>query len=195
MLLGLGNFASGLMLLVSKPFDVGDEVKVAGYWAYVHSISLANTKLKDFGGNIITLPNNTVWGGDIINYTHADLRKVQLGINVKFTQDVEQIQAIWKDITDSHPKVLKDPGAGIFPWSATYDYKMWIGLSAWSTTEDYWGVYVDLLKALQKQLEEKGIELTAPVQEIKIDGASTDTVAAQLPSSSTQLISSGTSSH
>ncbi|MBT9317719.1 mechanosensitive ion channel family protein, partial [Leptothoe spongobia] len=52
----LGNFASGLMLLVNKPFDVGDEVKVAGYWAYVDSISLASTKLKDFSGNIVTLP-------------------------------------------------------------------------------------------------------------------------------------------
>ena len=73
----LGNFASGLMLLVNKPFDVGDEVKVAGYWAYVDSISLANTKLKDFSGNIVTLPNNTVWGADIINYTHADIRKIR----------------------------------------------------------------------------------------------------------------------
>ena len=65
----LGNFASGLMLLLNKPFDVGDEVKVAGYWAYVDSISLASTKLKSFTGNIVTLPNNTVWSSDIINYT------------------------------------------------------------------------------------------------------------------------------
>ncbi len=177
----LGNFASGLMLLISKPFDVGDEVKVAGYWAYVDSISLANTKLKDFAGNIITLPNNTVWGGDIINHTHSDIRKVGLGINVKFTQDVDQLQDIWMAITSAHPKVLKDPAPGIFPYSSTYDYKMWVGLNAWSKTTDFWGVYVDLLKALQRKLDENNIDLAAPVQEIKVDGSSDEAAIAELP--------------
>lgn len=172
----LANFASGLMLLINKPFDVGDEVKVAGYWAYVHSISLASTKLKDFGGSMITLPNNTVWGGDIINYTHADIRKISLGVNVKFTQDVDQLQEIWLGIVSSHSKVLQDPTPGIFPWSATYDYKMWVGLNAWATKGDYWGVYVDLLKALQKQLDANNIELAAPVQEIKLNGSTGKTI-------------------
>lgn len=175
----LGNFASGLMLLISKPFDVGDEVKVSGYWAYVDSISLANTKLKDFGGNIITLPNNTVWGGDIINYTHTDIRKLSLGINIKFRQDVDQIQKIWFDIASSHPNVLKDPGPGIFPWNATYDYHIWVGLTAWAKTDDYWGVYVDALKSLQQQLTAHNIELAAPVQEIKLDESTAHTLDAQ----------------
>lgn len=175
----LGNFASGLMLLINKPFDVGDEVKVAGYWALVDSISLASTKLKDFTGNVITLPNNTVWGGDIINYTHADLRKVSLGINIKFNQDVDEIQDIWMAITSDHPQVLQDPGPSIFPWNSTYDYKIWVGLNAWTTVGDYWSVYVDLLKALQKELDNRNIELAAPVQEIKLDDPAV--MAAQLP--------------
>ena len=179
----LGNFASGLMLLINKPFDVGDEVKVAGYWAYVDSISLASTKLKDFTGNIVTLPNNTVWGGDIINYTHSDIRKMNLGINVKINQDVEQIQTMWLDITSSHPKVLKEPGAGIFPWNSTYSDHIWIGLLAWSKTDAYWEVYVDLLKALQKRLHKENIELAAPIQEIRWNG--NDDAIASLPSSNT----------
>ena len=60
-----------------------------------------------------------MWGGDIINHTHADIRKVGLGINVKFTQDVEQLEKIWEDITDANPKILKEPGASIFPYSST----------------------------------------------------------------------------
>lgn len=172
----LGNFASGLMLLINKPFDVGDEVKVAGYWAYVDSISLASTKLKDFSNNLITLPNNTVWGGDIINYTHAEIRKMSLGINVKFNQDIDEVQKIWLDIASSHPKVLEEPAPGIFPWNQTYDYHIWVGLSAWAKTDDYWGVYVDLLKTLQKRLEENKIELAAPVHEIKLDKASAKTL-------------------
>lgn len=175
----LGNFASGLMLLVSKPFDVGDEIKVAGYWAFVDSISLASTRLKDFGGSIITLPNNTVWGGDIINYTHAEKRKISIGINVKFTQDVEQVQNLWFDITAANPKVLSDPSPSIFPWNSTYDYYIYIGLTAWTRTDEYWGVYVELLKTLQKQIEAHGIALTAPVQELHLDQASRETIEAE----------------
>ncbi|MEM7066439.1 MAG: mechanosensitive ion channel family protein [Cyanobacteria bacterium P01_B01_bin.77] len=179
----LGNFASGLMLLVNKPFDVGDEVKVAGYWAYVDSISLASTKLKDFSGNIVTLPNNTVWGGDIINMTHSDFRKVKMNINAKFSQDVGQVSEIWTDITNAHPKVLKDRGASIFPWSSSYDYKIGIGLNAWTKTEDYWSVYRDLLQALQQALETRNIELAAPIQEIKFEESAAGEVVAQLSGS------------
>ena len=177
----LGNFASGVMLLVNKPFDVGDEVKVAGYWAYVDSISLANTKLKDFSGNLITLPNNMVWGGDITNYTHSDIREISIGIKVKFSQDVNQIKNLWLDIAKSHPDVLADPAPDIFPWDSSYDYCIPIGLQAWSNTDVYWTVYVDLLLGLQQQLQEAGIELAAPLQEIKVDPASDKLVVDQLP--------------
>ncbi|MEM9271765.1 MAG: mechanosensitive ion channel domain-containing protein [Cyanobacteria bacterium P01_F01_bin.143] len=165
----LGNFASGLMLLINKPFDVGDEVNVAGYWAYVDSISLASTKIKDFDGNIITLPNNTVWGSDIINYTHSDIRRLSFTIDIKFEQDMNRVYDMWMNITSSHPKVLDTPKATWFPWNAKYNYCISISLKAWSKTEDYWTVYVDILKELQKRIIELNIELTAPLQEIKLD--------------------------
>lgn len=162
----LGNFASGLMLLISKPFDVGDEVKVAGYWAYVDSISLASTKLKDFDNNIITLPNNTVWGGDIINYTHAEERLLSIGIQIPFKQDFFKVKEIWEEVANAHPKVLKDKAPGFFPYNGTYEYYIWVGFNAWTKTDGFWNVYVDLLAGLQKRLIEEGIELAVPGQEI-----------------------------
>lgn len=176
----LGNFASGLMLLINKPFDVGDEVKIAGYWSYVESISIASTKLKDFYGNIVTLPNNTVWGGDIINYTHANIRKLYIPIHVKFTQDLDRVYEMWMNIAAAHPKVLDDPAPSWFPWNSHYDYYIYVGLSAWSKTDDYWEIYIDLLKELQKQIEELNIELTAPQQQIKLDRLLPETVADQI---------------
>ncbi|MEM9273351.1 MAG: mechanosensitive ion channel domain-containing protein [Cyanobacteria bacterium P01_F01_bin.143] len=175
----LANFASGLMLLINKPFDVGDEIKVSGYWAYVDSISLASTKLKDFGGSIITLPNNTVWGSDIINYTHADIRKIGLAIHVKFTQDLSQVRQMWMDIVAEHPKVLDTPAPSWFPWNGHYDYYVYINLTAWSKTDDYWEVYVDLLKELQKRIQDLDIQLTAPQQEIKLDKLLPETTSSQ----------------
>lgn len=170
----LGNFASGLMLLVNKPFDVGDEVKIGGYWAFVDSISLASTKLKDFNGSLITLPNNSVWGGDIINYTHNDTRKVALSINVKFEENIDKIQSIWLDICNLHPDVLKDPAPSIFAWNSSFDYYLPIGLKAWVPTSKHWGVYTDLLKQLQTRLDQAGIELVSPVQDRRIAQLPTD---------------------
>ncbi|MEM9219765.1 MAG: mechanosensitive ion channel domain-containing protein [Cyanobacteria bacterium P01_F01_bin.150] len=180
----LGNFASGLLLLVTKPFDVGDEVKVAGYWAYVESISLANTKLKAFDGSMISLPNNTVWGGDIINFTHADIRKQMFYIYVNFNQDMDIIYKMWVELAKSHPSVLDDPAPGWFPWNGHYESYICIGLSAWTETDTYWGAYVDLLKMLQNRLDELGIELTAPVQTVKLDQSGNGTLQRQLPSGS-----------
>ncbi|NEP61674.1 MAG: mechanosensitive ion channel [Symploca sp. SIO2G7] len=178
----LGNFASGLMLLVNKPFDVGDEVRVAGYWAYVESISLASTKLQGFDGSVVTLPNNTVWGGDIINYTHSDIRKQMIYIYVKFTQDISKIYQMWMELAASHPQILDDPAPGWFPWNGHYDYHICIGLSAWCKTDVYWSVYIELLQELQKRLENMDIELAVPVQEIKFGQNATDTVVNQLSS-------------
>jgi small conductance mechanosensitive channel len=168
----LGNLASGLMIMAYKPFDVGDEVKVGGYWAYIKSITLANTQLKGFDGSIINLPNNTIWSGDIINYTHEEIRKYAIPISVKFEQDLEQVHEMWMEIAASHPKVLETPAPGWFPWSGQYDYQICVTLSAWTKTDDYWPVYIDLLKMLQKRIGELGIQLTAPVQDIRIASGS-----------------------
>ena len=175
----LANFASGLMLLINKPFDVGDEVKVAGYWAYIDSISLANTKIKDFGGNLITLPNNTVWGSEITNYTHSDIRKLSLPIHIRFTQDLNTVHKMWQEITSAHPKVLDDPQTGWFPWNSHYESYIWVNLTAWCTTEDYWNVYLDLLIELQKRIKESNIDMATPKQEILLNQSLPKTVTTQ----------------
>ncbi|MBT9317705.1 mechanosensitive ion channel family protein [Leptothoe spongobia] len=178
----LGNFASGLMLLITKPFDVGDEVTIGGYYAYVQSISLANTKLRDFNGTIITLPNNNVWGGDIKNHTPQDTRKLSFTINVKFTTDLDKLSAIWNEINAENSDTLADPGPTIFPYNDSYDYYLTVGLKAWSPTNRYWYAYVDLLQALQKRLSEAGIELVSPIQYREVAAHSTDVEDASLPS-------------
>ncbi|MGD1903412.1 MAG: mechanosensitive ion channel domain-containing protein [Geitlerinemataceae cyanobacterium] len=166
----LGNFASGMMLLITKPFDVGDEVQVAGYWSYVHSITLANTIVKDFNGNLVTLPNNTVWSGEIINYTHdPEKRRLALPIKVRFEQDIDEVKEVWFDIVKSHPKTLATPPPTIFAWGKYYDTHLSLSLKAWCPTDAYWSVYTDLLKALQKRLLESGIQLLSPVQTIRFD--------------------------
>ncbi|AFY40095.1 MscS Mechanosensitive ion channel [[Leptolyngbya] sp. PCC 7376] len=168
----LGNFASGLLLLTTKPFDVGDEIQVAGYWAFVRSITLANTKLQGFDGSIITIPNNTVWGGNIVNHTHSDMRKLTLNINVKFVDDLEKVKNMWFEIASDEPRVERHYW---FPYNSHFDSHVSITLGSWTKTEEYWEMYIVMLLKLQKRLDELNIELTTPIQDIRIQQLSSGT--------------------
>ncbi len=165
----LSNFASGLMLLINKPFDVGDEVKIQNYLAFVEAISLVNTKLKDTNGNLITLPNNTVWGGDIVNYSHSDKRRLAFKFLVKFDQDIDQLKQMWFEIAAAQPEILEDPGPSLScPWNAKYEYSITVSLKAWCATPRYRPVYLSTLQVLQEKIAELGIELAAPTQHVKL---------------------------
>ncbi|MEM7063796.1 MAG: mechanosensitive ion channel domain-containing protein [Cyanobacteria bacterium P01_B01_bin.77] len=161
----LGNFASGLMLLINKPFDVGDEVIIAGHHATVDSISLANTKLTDFNDNhVIIVPNNTVWGSEIKNYTSRDIRRVMIKVNVSFSTDINYLTDIWRAICAENPDVLEDPKCSAFPYTKSYDYYVTVNLKAWTPTKRFWYAYADLLKAIQVRLPAEGIQFVSPEQ-------------------------------
>ena len=156
------------MLLVNKPFDVGDEVKVAGYWARVDSISLASTRLRDFDGSMITVPNNTVWESEIINFTHAEHRKLMFSLSFDFEQNLEPIEKMWFELTSSHPKIIVTITPKTFLFHSPNDDNVSISLSAWTNTKDYWEVYTEVLRLLQQRLPELGVELAVPLQDIRI---------------------------
>ncbi|MEA5581336.1 mechanosensitive ion channel domain-containing protein [Nodularia harveyana UHCC-0300] len=156
----LGNFASGLMIMFNKPFDIGDEVKVGGIWGYVDSISLANTNIKGFAGQMYVIPNNNVWGGMIENLTPDEIRKISIWLRISFNEDLERVQNLMVDIMKSHPKVLENPGPGKFLWSVE-EYYFSIGLSGWTKTDDFWGVHEDIIQMIQERFKEENIQMSA----------------------------------
>lgn len=168
----LGNLASGLMIMVNKPFDVGDEVKVCGVWGYIHSISLASTIIQGFQRQLITIPNNTIWGGMIENLTPgkgSDIRAGSFLIRSPLNQNIRKVQEILKDVLLSHPKVLKDPGPGVFPWQFE-EYFVSLYVSYKSTTDDFWYVWMDVVPMIQERFEKEGLVFAIPTeQEIAID--------------------------
>ena len=165
----LGNFASGLMLLINKPFDVGDEIQIQGHVAFVETISLVNTKLRDTNGNLIILPNNAVWGGDIINYTHSENRRLVFRLFVPFTQDIDQLKTMWFELTEAHPDVLKDPAPSLScPWTAQYDYSIRVDLKAWCATENYRPIYLNVLQRLQQRLQALDIKLANAAYSVRL---------------------------
>ena len=171
----LSNLASGLMLMVYKPFDTGDEVIVGDIWGYVDSITLANTKIKGWKSEIISIPNDTVWGSIIKNLTAEDTRKGSITIRVPFTQSLPEVKRILVEIGESHPLTLK---VGTFVWEYG-EYSVMIMFSFTAKSSDFWTVWEDLLIRVQERFEQEGISIALPT-EVRIEGESNQKIP-QLP--------------
>ncbi|WP_424094876.1 mechanosensitive ion channel domain-containing protein [Moorena producens] len=166
----LGNFANGLMILVYKPFDVGDKIEVAGVNGIVKDVNLVCTTINTLENKIVILPNNSVWGNVITNETSSPVRAMFLSIRISYRNSIPQAIQVLKDIANSHPLVLEDPG----PWIDTgelaeYAVKIWF--LAYTKTEDYWTAYCDISRIIKERFEQEGIVIPLPRQELYISEA------------------------
>lgn len=165
----LGNFASGLMLLLYKPFDVDDEIEVAGEWAVVREITLANTILQAWNnGRIISIPNSTVWGSTIVNRTPKDgVRKLSEVLMVNVNQDLVKVKRVVDEVIKAHPLVLKDY------WSGTFAYQVKehavICYVARAKADDYWTLHEELVLQVYSRLREEGIVFSTPEHHVSLD--------------------------
>jgi small conductance mechanosensitive channel len=163
----LGNLASGLMLMVYKPFDIGDEVKVNGIWGWIDAITLANTRIKGFAGQIYTVPNNTVWNEQIENLTYGEKRKMSLFLDYDFSVDLVVVEKLLMEIMTSHPDVLDDPAPSTFNWMIQ-DYSIQVGVSGWTENSKFWGIWHDVLHQIQERFVKERIPLKISKQDLRI---------------------------
>ncbi|MDJ1177975.1 mechanosensitive ion channel [Roseofilum sp. BLCC_M91] len=177
----LGNLASGLMLMFYKPFDVGDEVKVAGMWVSVDSISLANTTFKSFNGELVSVPNNTVWNSEIHNLTHDTYRKIKHTIRLNVNEDLRRVKELLTEVMKSHPKVVQDKYIGTYIYWYQEDH-IPIGAVCWVTKEDYWTVWEETLIMIQERLKQEGISVAIPTA-VEIDYEFYQNGESKMPSS------------
>lgn len=103
----LSNFAAGMMLLIYRPFDVGDFVHAGGVDGKVSHMSLVNTTIRTFDNQIIIVPNSKIWGDVIKNVTHERIRRVDMVFGIGYSDDLLKAEAVLTDIVKSHPAVLK----------------------------------------------------------------------------------------
>lgn len=168
----IGNFASGLMIMAYKPFDVGDEVKIGDLWCYVDSINLASTKLKGWDAQIYTVPNNTIWSSTIENLTTHGIRKGGISLRISFETNLRWVKKILLEIANSHPLTLENPAPSVFPYKGG-DYYVSVGIKFWTKTEDFWTAYEEILFMVQEIFAKEGISII-PQQDIRIHHAATN---------------------
>ncbi len=157
----LGHFASGVMLLIFKPFKVGDLVDVQGNVGVVDAINLFNTSLLTPDNKKIYLPNGFVTGGPITNISGQGIISVFLTFGIGYDDDIDRARAIIQKVVDACPYILADKETGIFV-SELADSSVNFAVRPWCKSEHYWDVYFCMHENIKKEFDKAGISIPYP---------------------------------
>lgn len=163
----LSNFASGLMILIYRPYDVGDMVKVAGVQGTVKDMSLVSTTVKTIDNQILVIPNNKIWGDVINNITAEKLRRVDMVFGIGYADDIDKAKVVLNDILANHPAVLKKP-EHIVKLHTLNTSSVDFVVRPWVKTEDYWEVYWDVTETVKKRFDQENISIPFPQRDVHI---------------------------
>ena len=154
----LSNIAGGVLIIVTRPFRVDDFIEAQGVSGTVEDIHMVCTKVRTGDNKVVYLPNGALANGNIINYSEKDTRRVDFTFSVGYGDDFEAAKQIVLDICQSHPLALQDPA----PMARVSEHgasSINITARVWVTSSDYWTVNFDILEAVKKAFDEKGIEI------------------------------------
>ena len=153
----LSNLAGGIMLVIFRPFKVGDFVEASGVTGTVKEITLFYTVLNTVDNCRINVPNGALMNANIIDYSAEETRRVDLTFASAKSEDPQKIQSLMLEVMDQNEKVLKDP-APFARISGGTNEAMQFTVRAWCKTADYWDVYFDLTQAITEKLGENGVQ-------------------------------------
>ncbi|MBR4466952.1 MAG: mechanosensitive ion channel [Clostridia bacterium] len=154
----LSNFAGGIMLLIFRPFKVGDYVETQGVQGTVKSITAFYTNLTTVDNREVTLPNGTLMNATVTNYTANDQRRVDLTFSISYDSDIDRAKEVLSSIADAHPLALKDPSPAVLV-SEQGKSGIVLTLRVWCTTGDYWTLRFDLIETVKKAFDRTGIAI------------------------------------
>lgn len=163
----LGNFASGVMLVMFRPFSKGDFVEVAGVAGTVNEVRIFSTILTTPDNKQIIIPNGQVAADTITNYSANDQRRVDIVFGVGYDDDLKVAREVLTRLCTEHPKVLDDPETKIFVMNLG-DSSVDFAVRPWANTEDYWTVYSDLLEQGKVELEAAGCNIPYPQTDVHL---------------------------
>ena len=163
----LSNFASGILMLIYRPFDVSDWVNVAGVLGKVESMNLLSTQLRTPDNQLIIVPNNSVWGDVITNITGITERRVDMVFGIGYGDDIDKAQRILEDIVNSHERVLKEPEA-VVKLHELGDSSVNFVCRPWVKPEDYWDVYWDITREVKRRFDAEGVSIPFPQRDVHI---------------------------
>lgn len=166
----LQNFAGGVMLLLFKPFKVGDFIEAQGHSGSVHDIQIFNTILKSPDNKTIIIANGGLATNSMINYSTEPTRRVDWTFGIGYGDDVATAQKAMTKMLESDPRVLKDPAVFV-EVSTLADSSVNFAVRAWVNTDDYWGVYFDMNRRVYEGFDKEGLNIPFPQMDVHVHQA------------------------
>jgi len=171
----LSNFASGIMIMFYRPFDVDDVIDVSGIVGKVQSMNLVTTKVMTFDNKLMIVPNNAIWGNIITNATGSSQRRVDLVFGIGYEDDIAHAERVLKEIVDTHPLVLKDPEP-VVQLHELADSSCNFVCRPWARTDDFWTVYWDITRSVKERFDAEGISIPFPQRDVHLIQAQPEVV-------------------
>jgi small conductance mechanosensitive channel len=163
----LSNFASGVLIIIFRPYKVGDWVEAAGISGTVEEVQILTTILKTGDNKKVIVPNSQIMGSIITNYSANDTRRVDMVFGVSYSDDLDKVRSVLEELIAADDRILDEPAPTIAV-SELADSSVNFVVRPWVKTSDYWGVFFDLTEAVKKRFDKEGISIPFPQQEIHL---------------------------
>ncbi len=164
----LSHLAAGIMLLIFRPFKVGDLIVTAGHLGVVHNIELFNTMIDTPDNRRIIIPNGTIFGSTIENISHHDTRRVDISVGVEYGADTDKTREVLTAAAMAVPDRLDDPAPQIILLNLGDSSVDW-QVRVWTKSENYWGVWDAATKTVKKHLDDAGLGIPFPQMDVHLD--------------------------
>lgn len=163
----LSNVAAGVMLLILRPFKIGDVVDIGGMMGVVDEIGLFTTEMHSFDNIGITMPNSEVWGTEIQNLNRFDTRRVDMEFGIGYGDDMDKAIGLIKEILDEDERVLKEPEP-LIAISNLGDSSVDIRVRPWTERSNVWPLRYDLTKKVKERFDANGISIPFPQRDVHL---------------------------
>ncbi|MDH3280693.1 MAG: mechanosensitive ion channel family protein, partial [Gammaproteobacteria bacterium] len=163
----LSNFAAGLMILIYRPFDVGDAIEAGGVTGKVKQMNLVSTTIGTWDNQKVIIPNKKIWGDVIRNITAEEVRRVDMVFGIGYDDDIDDAERVLREIVEGHELVLADP-APVIKLHTLAASSVDFVVRPWAMTADYWTVYWDITRAVKKRFDAEGISIPFPQQDMHV---------------------------
>lgn len=163
----LKNFAAGVMIILNRPFSAGHVVEVAGVMGVVEKVGVFSTMMTTPDNREITIPNGSIYGDVITNYSARDTRRIDLVIGISYDDDIKQAKEILQDILAKEDRILDDPAPGV-AMGELADSSVNFNVRPWVNASDYWPVRSEILEQVKMRFDAVGISIPYPQQDVNI---------------------------
>lgn len=163
----LANFAAGVLMIIFKPFNVGDMIEGGGASGIVEEIGIFTTELRSPDNKKIIVPNAKMTGDNITNYTAKDSRRIDMVAGVSYSDDLDKVRSVLQDILSSDDRILEDPAPTIGVLEMA-DSSVNLAVRPWVKTADYWDVFFDTQKKIKQRFDAEGISIPFPQRDVHL---------------------------